>query len=228
VLAACALSTSDSQHMAERMRALGAAEVMTFPIGLDAMPPPSRAKEPWLFFANRGLEPLYRPERVLAAFAAIACIWPEARLAVANDGSLARELPAAAQRLGLSVGRLDDGRQVEFVGRLGAAEQAAWYDRARWYLSLPASDSVAVSVLEAMAHGCIPLLSDLPANRELVRDERNGLIVGETAPYAGALTRLAADGERVAADNRAWVAQHGLFAPHVARFLERMRELSGP
>ena len=65
-------------------------------------------------------------------------------------------------------------------GLLDAATQAEWYDRARWYLSLPESDSVAVSVLEAMAHGMLPLLSDLPANRELVRDGDNGLIVGDS------------------------------------------------
>src|SRR5262249_6272208 len=38
VLKASALCTSDSAHMAERMRELGAAEVMTFPFGLDALP----------------------------------------------------------------------------------------------------------------------------------------------------------------------------------------------
>ena len=61
---------------------------------------------------------------------------------------------------------------VRFVGRLDADTQADLYRRARWFLSLPQSDSVSVSVLEAMAHGCVPILSDLPANRELVRVRR--------------------------------------------------------
>jgi L-malate glycosyltransferase len=82
-------------------------------------------------------------------------------LVVANDGSLRGALQAQAAALGLA-------DRVVFVGRLDAGTQAGWYDRAQWYLSLPQSDSVAVSVLEAMAHGCIPILSDLPANRELV------------------------------------------------------------
>ena len=34
----CALATSDSQVMAQRMRELGAGEVMTFPFGLEALP----------------------------------------------------------------------------------------------------------------------------------------------------------------------------------------------
>ncbi len=226
VLRACTLTTSDSLHMARRMRELGAAEVMTFPFGLEALPAEPGPKDPWLFFANRGLEPLYRPERALALFAALATLHPEARLVVANEGSLGQSLPARAHDMGLTVGAVDQGRQVEFVGRLDSIAQARWYARARWYISLPASDSVAVSVLEAMAHGCIPLLSDLPANRELVEDGRNGLIVPDAGIDGGALERLLAGAEPIAQANRDWVAQHGMFAPHVEHLLTRLRELS--
>ncbi len=227
VLRACSLTTSDSAHMAQRMRALGAAEVMTFPFGLEAMPPPPPpAKPPWLFFANRGLEPIYRPERVLALFARVAAEQPGAQLVVANDGALAAMLPAAARALGLRVGSLADGAQVEFTGRLDSAAQDGWYRRAQWFVSLPASDSVAVSLLEAMAHGCIPLLSDLPANRELVRDGENGAIVADGATVLPALLLqpLLDDAAGIAADNRRWIAEHALFAPAVARFVERLRE----
>ena len=229
VLSACVLTTSDSRFMADRMRELGAREVMIFPFGLESLPPESGPKEPWLFFANRGLEPVYRPQRVLALFAAVAAVQPQARLVVANDGSLARGLPAQARALGLTVGAVAAGAQVEFAGRLDSVEQARWYARARWFISLPASDSVSVSVLEAMAHGCIPLLSALPANRELVDDNRNGLIVSNTALDVHSLPALNALFERadeIAQDNRRWVAQHGMFAPAVAGFLTRLRELS--
>ncbi|MEO8151865.1 MAG: glycosyltransferase [Rhizobacter sp.] len=220
VLRACAVCTSDSQHMAERMRALGAGEVMTFPFGLEAMPPAAAGKTPWLFFANRGLEPLYRPELVLTLFAQIVSAQPKARLIVANDGSLRAKLQSRARQLGL-------GALVQFTGRLDAAEQAGYYDQAQWYLSLPESDSVAVSVLEAMAHGCIPLLSDLPANRELVRNGDNGLIVGSSGGVEfQPLERMLKRREQIAADNRDWVARNALFAPAVARLLVRLRELS--
>jgi glycosyltransferase involved in cell wall biosynthesis len=226
VLAACTLATSDSLYMAERMRRLGATEVMTFPFGLEAMPAEAVGKEPWLFFANRGLELLYRPERVLELFASVASARPEARLVVANEGSLSSALRSSAQRLGLSVGSIAAGYQVEFSGRLDAEAQAHWYARAQWYLSLPRSDSVSVSVIEAMAHGCIPLLSDLPANRELVRDGDNGLIVPETGIAPSTLECLATSAHRIAHDNRAWVAGHALFGPDVQRFLARLRSFT--
>jgi glycosyltransferase involved in cell wall biosynthesis len=221
VLRACALTTSDSQHMAAQMRALGAREVMVFPFGLEQLPafPAALAREPQLFFANRGLEPVYAPHRVLQLFAAVAACLPAAELVVANDGSLRDALQRQATVLGLA-------HRVRFVGRLDPVSQDQFYQRAQWYLSLPASDSVAVSVLEAMAHGCIPLLSDLPANRELVRDGDNGLLLADEVRFdPAALVALAGRAGQIAAENRNWVARHAMFAPAVEAFLDRLQAL---
>jgi L-malate glycosyltransferase len=218
VLRDCTLTTSDSQVMATRMRELGAGEVMVFPFGLEAMPPAPGPKDDTLFFANRGLEPIYRPERVLAQFAALA--GEDGRLVVANDGSQRATLEQQAAALGLA-------ERIRFVGRLGAEEQARWYSHARWYLSLPASDSVSVSVIEALAYGCVPIVSDLPANRELVEDRMNGLVVPEAALLSrevmlGFLRQADAAGVR----NRRWVQEHALFEPAVSRFVARLGELA--
>jgi glycosyltransferase involved in cell wall biosynthesis len=221
VLRGCTLATSDSQHMAREMQRLGAGEVMVFPFGLERLPPPSAGKEPWLFFANRGLEPIYRPDRVMQVFSAIAAANPHARLVVANDGSLGQPMREwTAAQPGLK-------DRVQFVGRLEAPEQAQWYARANWYLSLPASDSVSVSVLEAMAHGCLPILSDLPANHELISEDSIGMILPDGAvPDPSALQRLAQLGPEIARTNRAWVQAHGLFPPAVEAFLKRLHELT--
>jgi glycosyltransferase involved in cell wall biosynthesis len=221
VLGACTLATSDSQHMARRMKALGTAEVLTFPFGLEQMPPPPGRKEEALFFANRGLESIYAPHRVLDVFASLAAGWPEARLVVAHDGSLRPALEARVAADPALAGR------VRFVGRLDAATQATWYARARWYLSVPQSDSVSVSVLEAMAHGAIPILSDLPANRELVRDAENGLILADgECPGRQRLAPLAAQASRVSAGLHTWVGQHALFPASVQIYVQRLLELS--
>jgi glycosyltransferase involved in cell wall biosynthesis len=221
VLSACSLTTSDSAHMAQRMVELGAREVMTFPFGLDALPVQSDAKRPWLFFSNRALEPLYRPHRVLKQFAAIAQWQAEAELVVAHDGSLRADLEAEVRRLAC-------GGRVHFVGRLNADTQAGWYGRAQWYLSLPETDSVSVSVIEAMAHGAIPILSDLPANRELVRHGDNGWILHEDEVVSmQTLTALLNCANDISSTNRDWVQGHALFGPCVERFVERLREV-GP
>lgn len=222
VLRASVLSTSDSAHMAARMRALGAREVMVFPFGLDALPADTHTKAEHLLFANRSLEPLYAPRRVLDVFAAAAQVWPDAELVVANEGSLRGALQQAAAAAPW-------GTRVRFVGRLDARAQEPWYRSARWYLSLPTSDSVSVSVLEAMAHGCVPVLSDLPANRELVQDGVNGVIAGnDAAATAAAMRTIAARAPQIAAANRAWIGEHAIFPQAVARFLARLKELERP
>lgn len=216
VLRACDLTTSDSLHMAERMRELGAGEVMVFPFGLEVPPPPLQEKEDALFFANRGLETLYAPQRVLDTFAGIAERWPAARLVVANDGSLRTELEVLAAHRGLA------GR-VRFTGRLDHAAQAEWYGRARWYLSMPRSDSVSVSLLEAMGHGCIPIVSDLPANRELVAHGQNGWVSPDgQVPSANDLETLLPRRDAISQANRDWVLTHAMFADAVERFVARL------
>lgn len=219
VLRSCALCTSDSEHMAGQMRALGATEVIVFPFGLESLPVASDAKDDRLFFANRGLEPIYAPERVIELFAQVSRRWPEARIVIAHDGSLRLSIEAKARQLGL-------GDRVQFVGRLTETEQAVHYRKARWYVSLPRSDSVSVSVLEAMAHGCIPLLSDLPANRELVRDGENGLILreGDVDP-ASRLEVLLPRAPQIGQVNRRWVEAHAMFPVAVDQFLARLELL---
>jgi glycosyltransferase involved in cell wall biosynthesis len=116
--------------------------------------------------------------------------------------------------------------RVQFVGRLDATQQAEAYARARWYLSLPRSDSVSVSVLEAMAHGCIPILSDLPANRELVTHGDNGFIVPAGAEItAQDLAALRERADAVGERNRAWVAAHAIFPQAVDQFVQRLVQL---
>ncbi len=221
VLQACTVCTSDSQHMTSRMKALGAGEVLTFPFGLEVLPEAPGPKDEALFFANRGLEPIYAPQRVLEVFAGFARDWPAARLVVANDGSLRSTLQARAEQPDLA-------GKVRFVGRLEAGEQAAFYAQARWYMSLPVSDSVSVSVLEAMAHGAIPVLSDLPANRELVTDGHDGLILADRElPGAARLAGLAARADAVSDSLHTWIAQHALFPAAVQGFVLRLQALGG-
>ena len=218
ILRSATFCTSDSQHMTGIMQQLGAREVLTFPFGLDSLPAlPRGHKQPWLCYANRGLEPIYQPQRVLELFAAIAAWQPQAQLVIANDGSLRPQLEQWVAQHGLQ-------QQVRFVGRLTAQQQTEYYARAQWYLSQPASDSVAVSVLEAMAYGCIPLLSDLPANRELVQDGGNGWIIPTSiqaivSDIPLAMSSLRERASMIAARNRCWVQQHGLFPSAIRQLM---------
>jgi glycosyltransferase involved in cell wall biosynthesis len=135
---------------------------------------------------------------------------------MANEGSLLPALKARVEELQLS-------DRVQWVGRLDAAAQSEWYEKARWYFSLPVSDSVSVSVLEAMAHACVPILSDLPANQELVDHGRNGWICAEgQLPRATDLARLLPQAEAIGWANREWISRHAIFRDAVERFVARL------
>ena len=110
----------------------------------------------------------------------------------------------------------------------GLVKNASDYYAASDIFVLPTlSDPSPLSPLEAMAHGCVPLLSDLAANRELVSDGENGLIVAEDAGLARpALEAMRERAVAVARNNRDWVRQNGLFEPAVTAFLARLRDLA--
>ena len=81
------LCTSDSQYMTQTMKTLGARKVLTFPFGLEVMPSVElQPTNPWLFYANRGLEPIYQPLRGLEFFPMIVRNLPEAQLVMAKRG----------------------------------------------------------------------------------------------------------------------------------------------
>jgi glycosyltransferase involved in cell wall biosynthesis len=87
-----------------------------------------------------------------------------------------------------------------------------------------------IKLFEYMAAGCVVLASDLPGTAEVVRDGESALLVpaGDTAALAGALQRLAADPdlcERLRAQARRGVEQY-VWAARAARiraFVEETR-----
>jgi glycosyltransferase involved in cell wall biosynthesis len=60
-----------------------------------------------------------------------------------------------------------------------SAANAMWYSRAKLYVSIPESDGAPISLLEAMRCGAVPVVADLPANREWISDGSNGLLVND-------------------------------------------------
>lgn len=212
------VTTSDSHHMAKKMHDLGACEVMVFPFGLDTIPDES-VKDNLLFFSNRGLEPIYNPFRVLEIFESVVHHLPSARLVIANSGSLLDQMQSWVNGRSLSA-------SVEFVGRLPADVQAGYYAKARWFISVPVSDAVSVSVLEAMAHGCLPILSDLPANHELIEDPINGRVLPDgELDVMDFLQKDDCKLWQLSSRNREWVKTHALFGVLIQRFLARLNEL---
>jgi glycosyltransferase involved in cell wall biosynthesis len=111
---------------------------------------------------------------------------------------------------------------VHYVGDLpNDYAIASLYRLADVAVSVPLSDGTPLSVLEALACGAAPILSDLPSLREWVRHENEGLFVpvGDIQAISSSIVRLLTDKKlrhqlkangieliRQRADSRVWMA----------------------
>jgi len=65
---------------------------------------------------------------------------------------------------------------VDFIGTVGHDRMPALLGRADVFVSTSPSDGNNISLNEAMACGTFPVATDIPANRNWIRDGRNGLL----------------------------------------------------
>lgn len=162
--------TSDSQYMADKMQELSKRKLSIDVINFGAGEPfPSSVKEK-IIYTNRLHKSLYRNDLIIKAFKKFSDTHPDWKLVVAGENVETEKLKELANSLNLS-------EKVQFPGWLNKEANRANYTKAAIYISIPESDATSVSLLEAMAAGCIPVVSDLPANREWISDNVNGIIV---------------------------------------------------
>lgn len=164
--------TSDSTFMAQEMEKLATLKnkILVANFGIDVTP--VNCPKENIVYSNRLHKKLYRVDKIIEAFARFKQNnerkdW---RLVVAATGTETDSLKDKAYKLGLT----DD---VEFVGWIQKEDNEQWYSKAKIWVSIPESDATSISLLEAMACGSIPVVSDLPANREWIQSGVNGIVV---------------------------------------------------
>ncbi|HEU4870291.1 MAG TPA: glycosyltransferase family 4 protein [Pyrinomonadaceae bacterium] len=143
-----------------------------------------------VFLTSRLLEPLYNVPCVLRAFQIIQEHYPEARLTIAADGFLRRDLEALARDLKL--------RNAEFIGFVKFNDMPALYDAADIYLSATSIDNMPSSLTESMACGLNVVTTDGGgAIPYIMTNEVTGLIVNrdDHQALAAAAIRLLKDNE---------------------------------
>lgn len=103
--------------------------------------------------------------------------------------------------------------------------------RAEIFVSIPSSDGTSVALLQAMAAGCFPIVSDLPTQQEWIDDATNGFRVPLHRPDLLAdRLRQALDDDalrRSAAErNAAIVRERGLNEHEMAKMEEHYLRLA--
>jgi glycosyltransferase involved in cell wall biosynthesis len=209
-----------SEVIADRLKDMGAdpERIATFNYGVDLQLFRLRdaEPEPGSILSTRSLRPLYRPAAIVRALPAVIAREPLTRLTLANRGR-----PEDVEMLEALIAELRLTDRVEFTGYLDKAELARRLAGAEVWVSIPTSDSLAISLQDAMACGAFPVVADLPAMREAL-EEPCAVFVTDVAPepLADALCRaqeLSRTGAHVLA-NRAGVEQFGDRSRNLPRF----------
>jgi len=125
---------------------------------------------PPTILSDRALEPLYNVDVVIRAFHQLRNTMPSARLIVAHDGSQRGRLEELSRESG-------ETAAIDFVGRVDTARLRELLSSSHVYVSVPSSDSLAASTMEAMACGAFPLVSDLPSQDGWIIHHVTGLRV---------------------------------------------------
>jgi len=205
------LATSDATAMSEEMIRLGlpAERLLTIPLGVDRtlFNPAGRdwPDEGRRLISTRQLLPNTNLDTLLAALALARRRHPGLTLDIVGDGPERGRWGELARQL-----RVEDC--LRWHGSLDHGQIPAHLRQADLYLALTLSDSTSVSLLEAMACGLFPIVSDLPANREWITPGVNGFLVPPTDAQAAAEAILSAAADpilrRRAAEQNATLIAH--------------------
>ena len=179
-------------HIAATLIEFGAdpSKILTLPRGIDTTvfaPPrePLPSRRQCLLMTTRGLNPDYNFDQILGALEILKSRERAFRYMICGDGAYRDRLTRAVCAAGL-------GPYVELVGHLSHEELASRLQAADIYISTVAWDGVSTSLLEAMACGVFPIVTDNVANRIWIQDGVNGYLVPYGDPQTLAERLLAA------------------------------------
>jgi glycosyltransferase involved in cell wall biosynthesis len=173
------LITSVSKPISDSIIRLGITpeKIKTFPFGIDSgkfFPAPETRKE-FTLISTRSLAPHYNIQVILKSLAYLKKEGFGGNLVIIGEGPEKEKLRKLVKVLGIS-------DFVTFVGAVPHDQVAAYLRKSRIYLSMSLTDGASTSLLEAMACGTFPIVSDIPANREWITDNENGFLVPVSDP----------------------------------------------
>jgi glycosyltransferase involved in cell wall biosynthesis len=171
------LITSDAQIVTQRLIELGtqSSKILTFPMGVnknfyDNFEGINRAEDKIFIFSPREHKKFYNIEVIIRSMKEIIKIIPEVHLLITGDGEERKKLEELSKKLGIS-------EKISFLGVVPHSSIIDILKKCHILISIPDYDATSVSLLEGMAAGLFPIVSNIPANREWIIDGENGYLV---------------------------------------------------
>lgn len=192
--------TSDAQVTCDKAISYGmnGGRTVVFPWGVDLghfSPAGVREKlaqggnGAFTLFCNRSWELNYGVDVLAKAFVIAAKQREDMRLLLLSNGSQGPVIRRILEEGGVV-------ERVTFAGLIGQQDLPRYYRMADLYISASHVDGSSVSLMEALACGLPCLVSDIPANKEWVREGENGWIFPDGDENALAEKILAAYARR--------------------------------
>jgi len=172
-----------SSAMKEEIVKLGASPdmVTVTPIGVDTaefspkqkdgrvIPELGVADSSPVVISTRNLEPLYGVITLIKAIPLVLRKVPEAQFVIIGDGAQRNILENEVKSQGVS-------GNTTFVGWVQHGRLPRYLAASDVYVSTSLSDGASISLMEAMASGLAPVVTDIPANRSWISDGESGLL----------------------------------------------------
>jgi len=170
---------SVASHNTKKLLLLGVEKerIINFPMGIDKnwfdyIPPSSQIKgrKKYTVINTRNLFPIYNVELLIKAIPFVVQKVKNIEFIIAGDGTEKTYLTKLSDDLKVT-------KYVKFIGRIPHAQIVDYLARSDIYISTSLSDGTSVSLLEAISCGLFPVVTDIPANREWIRNGENGFLV---------------------------------------------------
>jgi len=169
-LTAAAVVFANGQYLAERTGKLApGARVVPLLLGIDAhaFAPGANRSDTIEIICSRGFLPVYNNEALIKAVALLPDNARDFRVTFTSPGPQLPDARALADSLLGSSKR----ERVRFLGGVDRSTLIDLLRRSHIYVSVSRSDGTSTALLEALACGLFPVLSDIPQHREwLVSD----------------------------------------------------------
>lgn len=123
-----------------------------------------------LIICVRGLNPIYNVRMLIEAVPNVVEEIPDARFLIIGDGDQKEQLVTLTCQLKVN-------GFIRFISHVPHEELARYFQQADIYVSTSLSDGLSVALLEAMASGLYPIVTDIPGNREIIEDGVNGFLI---------------------------------------------------
>ncbi|MEM0447935.1 MAG: glycosyltransferase [Thermoplasmata archaeon] len=146
----------------------------------------------------------------------------EFKITIVGSGSLYRKMVQLVNKYNLS-------DCIDFVGRIPNESLPELLKQHFIYLSVPETEGVSSSLMEAMASGCIPVVTDLPGNRAFIKPGYNGELVKIMDPedIASKILHVLKNSDKYRLgilQNRKWIEKNANFHVNMKYFFNLYNE----